>query len=190
MTRIISVLATTLLAAGLSAQTFAAELPTSAIVNDEDASRQNVQRVLGDLSRRLEDHSGVRVYRELEYHSVFQPLPLPLESQRAQTPSRPQDLRGPQSHRAGTRARSRITFHHALLWGVSNIKVHLAGRSDNEFMRTHRAGQSDNANIKVHRAGRSDNANIRIHRAGRSDNANIRIHRTGRSEYANIIVHR
>ena len=49
MTRINSVLATTLLAAGLSAQTLAAELPTSANFNDEDASQQDVQRVLGDL---------------------------------------------------------------------------------------------------------------------------------------------
>ncbi len=49
MTRIISVLATTLLAAGLSAQAFAAELPTSANFNNEYASQQDVQRVLGDL---------------------------------------------------------------------------------------------------------------------------------------------
>ncbi len=47
MTRIISVLATTLFAAGLAAQTLAAELPTSA--NLSDASQQDVQRVLGDL---------------------------------------------------------------------------------------------------------------------------------------------
>ncbi len=47
MTRIISVLATTLLAAGLSAQAFAAELPTSA--NFNGASQQDVRRVLGDL---------------------------------------------------------------------------------------------------------------------------------------------
>ncbi len=49
MTRIISALATTLFAAGLAAQTLAAELPTSAIFNDNDASQQDVQRVLGDL---------------------------------------------------------------------------------------------------------------------------------------------
>ncbi len=47
MTRMISVLATTLFAAGLAAQTLAAELPTSANLND--ASQQDVQRVLGDL---------------------------------------------------------------------------------------------------------------------------------------------
>ena len=49
MTRITSVLATALLAAGLSTQAFAAEMPTSGIFNDEEASRQDVQRVLGDL---------------------------------------------------------------------------------------------------------------------------------------------
>ncbi len=49
MTRIISVLATTLFAAGLAAQTLAAELPTRANFNDEEASQQDVQRVLGDL---------------------------------------------------------------------------------------------------------------------------------------------
>ncbi len=47
MTRIISVLATTLLAAGLAAQTLAAELPTSAYFNGQ--SQQVVQRALGDL---------------------------------------------------------------------------------------------------------------------------------------------
>ncbi len=49
MTRIISVLATTLLTAGLSAQILAAELPTSANFNNEYASQQDVRRVLGDL---------------------------------------------------------------------------------------------------------------------------------------------
>ena len=47
MTRIISVLATALLAAGLAAQTLAAELPTSAFFNAQ--SQQAVQRALGDL---------------------------------------------------------------------------------------------------------------------------------------------
>ena len=46
MTRIISALATTLFAAGLAAQTLAAELPTSANFND---NQQDVRRVLGDL---------------------------------------------------------------------------------------------------------------------------------------------
>ncbi len=49
MTRMISVLAFTLLTAGLTAQTLAAELPTRANFIDEDASQQDVQRVLGDL---------------------------------------------------------------------------------------------------------------------------------------------
>ena len=49
MTRIISVLATTLFAAGLAAQTLAAELPTRANFLDEEASQQDVHRVLGDL---------------------------------------------------------------------------------------------------------------------------------------------
>ena len=49
MTRITSVLATALLAAGLSTQAFAADMPTSGIFLDEDASRHDVQRVLGDL---------------------------------------------------------------------------------------------------------------------------------------------
>ena len=86
MTRIISVLATTLLAAGLSAQTFAAELPTSAIFNDEEASQQDVQRVnasqqdvqrvLVDLGRRLGpgrrrhyDYRSRRNYRHYGYPS-------------------------------------------------------------------------------------------------------------------------
>ncbi len=84
MTRIISVLATTLLAAGLSAQTFAAELPTSAIFNYEEASQQDiqrvnasqqdVQRVLVDLGRRLGrrrhyDYSSRRNYRHYGYPS-------------------------------------------------------------------------------------------------------------------------
>ncbi len=75
MTRIISVLATTLLAAGLSAQAFAAELPTSAIINDAEASQQDVQRVnasqpdvqrvLRDLGRSL----GLGRRRHYEYSS-------------------------------------------------------------------------------------------------------------------------
>ncbi len=84
MTRIISVLATTLLAAGLSAQTFAAELPTSAIFNDEEALQQDVQRVnasqqhvqgvLGDLGRllglgRQRHYSSRRNYRHYGYSS-------------------------------------------------------------------------------------------------------------------------
>ncbi len=47
MTRLISVLATTLLATGLAAQTLAAELPTNAFFNAQ--SQQAVQRALGDL---------------------------------------------------------------------------------------------------------------------------------------------
>ncbi len=84
MTRIISILATTLLAAGLSAQTFAAELPTSAIFNDEEAtqqdvqrvnaSQQNVQSILGDLGRllglgRRRHYSSRRNYRHYGYSS-------------------------------------------------------------------------------------------------------------------------
>ncbi len=49
MTRITSVLATALLAAGLSTQAFAAEMPTSGIYLPDGASRQDVQRVLGDV---------------------------------------------------------------------------------------------------------------------------------------------
>ncbi len=78
MTRIISALATTLLAAGLSAQTFAAELPTSAIFKDEEASQQDVQRVnaLADLGRLLGlgrrrhyEYSSRRNYRHYGYSS-------------------------------------------------------------------------------------------------------------------------
>ena len=148
--------------------------------------------------KRLEEHAGVRIFRNLDGDAEFQEPLLSRQARPNPEQSKKEEARKEQREPPEVRSKEPPAPTGSVACSaadrlagrcISNITVHRAGRADNTGIIIHRAGQSDNRFQRVHRAGGSDHRFQRLHRAGQSDNRFQRLHRAGGSDQSRIRVH-
>lgn len=109
--------------------------------------------------KRLTEHEGVRIIRNLDPDVEFQQPLLSLHLQ--PSPKWPEKVEAQEEQREPPEARPEAPRKRTGSVAC-NVTDRLAGRCI--------------SNITVHRAGRANNSNIVVHRAGRAKNSNIIVH--------------